>query len=83
VNCREALKQISDYLDNELDENLKRDLEVHIKSCRHCHVVFDTTRKTIELYCDGRLFQLPEPVHRRLHEAIRRRWEEKRGQTPP
>jgi hypothetical protein len=35
--------------------------------------VFDTTRKTIELYCDGKLFPLPEDVRARLHEALRRR----------
>jgi hypothetical protein len=35
--------------------------------------VFDTTRKTIELYCDGKLFPLPDEVRNRLHEALKRR----------
>jgi hypothetical protein len=39
--------------------------------------VFDSARKTIELYCDGRLFPLPLEVRDRLHRALRRRWEEK------
>jgi hypothetical protein len=40
-------------------------------------VVVDTTRKTIELYCDGELFPLPDPVRTRLHEVIRQKWQEK------
>jgi hypothetical protein len=39
--------------------------------------VFDTTRKTIELYCDGKLFPLPDPVRSRLHAALHRKWQER------
>jgi hypothetical protein len=35
--------------------------------------VFDTTKKTIELYCDGKIFPLPDDVRTRLHEALRRK----------
>jgi anti-sigma factor RsiW len=67
------MKEICGYLDGELDEGLKRSLEAHLTYCDHCHVVFDTTKKTIELYCDGKLFSLPEEVRSRLHEALRRK----------
>jgi anti-sigma factor RsiW len=77
VNCKEVIREISTYLDGELDAGLKQALEAHLKMCHDCKVVFDTTRKTIELYCDGKLFPLPETVHRRLHEVLRRRWQEK------
>jgi anti-sigma factor RsiW len=77
LNCRDCLEQISNYLDGELEAGLRRRLEDHLKMCQHCRVVFDSTRKTIELYCDGRLFPLPEDVRDRLHQALRRKWEEK------
>jgi len=73
LNCKNAINQISDYLDGELDTTLKHTLEAHLTKCHHCHAVFDTTKKTIELYCDGRLFALPEEVHARLHAALRRK----------
>jgi anti-sigma factor RsiW len=73
LTCKNAINQISDYLDAELDTNLKQTLEAHLAKCNHCHAVFDTTKKTIELYCDGRLFTLPEEVHARLHAALRRK----------
>ena len=72
VNCKDCLKEISNYLDGALSEDLRKELEVHLKGCSHCKVVFDTTRTTVELYCDGKLFPLPEDVRSRLHGALRR-----------
>jgi len=77
VRCSEALRELSNYMDGDLDNGLKQELESHLGQCQDCRVVFDTTRKTIELYCDGKLFPLPEAVRNRLHAAIRRRWEQK------
>jgi anti-sigma factor RsiW len=71
--CKKAISEISNYLDGDLDAELKQVLEVHLGKCQHCHAVFDTTRKTIELYCDGKLFPLPDDVRTRLHEALRRK----------
>lgn len=79
MNCRKVIAELSNYLDGDLDADLKKDLEVHVLKCGHCRVVYDTTRKTIELYCDGKLFPLPSEVRARLHEAVRRRWHEKTG----
>ncbi len=77
MKCRDCMQEISNYLDGDLDEDLKRDLQLHLDKCHHCQVLFDTTRTTIELYCDGKLFPLPDTVRDRLHEALRRKWEEK------
>ena len=71
MTCKKAIREISSYLDGDLDEALKQVLETHLGKCHHCHAVFDTTRKTIELYCDGKLFALPNDVRNRLHEALR------------
>lgn len=73
LNCKKAINQISGYLDGALDDELKKVLEAHLDKCHHCHAVFDTTKKTIELYCDGKLFPLPDDVRTRLHEALRRK----------
>jgi anti-sigma factor RsiW len=73
INCKDCLHQISSYLDGQLDDDLKRSLEEHLVFCHKCQVVVDSTRKTIELYCDGKLFQLPGKVRDRLHAALRER----------
>ncbi len=73
MNCRKAINEISNYLDGDLDNELRETIQAHLGNCHHCHAVFDTTRKTIELYCDGKLFELPGDVRQRLHEALRRK----------
>lgn len=78
VSCRNTIEEISSYLNGELDPELKRTIEAHLKMCHNCRVVLDTTRKTIELYCDGKLFPLPDVVRSRLHEALQRKWQGKK-----
>jgi anti-sigma factor (TIGR02949 family) len=36
INCREALKMISAYLDREDDQADHQALERHLESCQHC-----------------------------------------------
>ena len=71
--CQEVIERISDYLDGDLDAEVKRFIEEHACGCHHCEVVVNTTRKTIELYCDGRLFALPFEARERLHVVLRQR----------
>ena len=73
MKCNKVIREISGYLDGELDSELRQTLEAHLTYCNHCHTVYDSTKKTIELYCDGKLFALPEEVRTRLHEALRRK----------
>ncbi|HEY6290542.1 MAG TPA: zf-HC2 domain-containing protein [Terriglobia bacterium] len=73
MNCRDVFREISNYVDGDLDAELKRAIEAHACGCHHCEVVVDTTRKTIELYCDGRLFAIPLHVRQRLHATLRQK----------
>jgi predicted anti-sigma-YlaC factor YlaD len=77
LKCREAFQEISRYLDGELSEELKNVLKEHLCKCAHCQVVFDTTVKTVELYCDGKLFPMPVLIRERLHESLRRKFRER------
>lgn len=77
MTCKEAFQEISKYFDGELSVEFKQVLDQHLCKCSHCKVVFDTTRKTIELYCDGKLFPMPDAVRDRLHTALRRKFAEK------
>jgi anti-sigma factor RsiW len=70
VKCTEFLKELTDYLDGTLTENTRAELDEHLHWCHECHVVMDTTKKTIEIYRDNQVYELPEPLRTRLHEAI-------------
>jgi anti-sigma factor RsiW len=73
VNCRGVVIEISEYLDGALDPTLKAELEIHISNCKDCRLVVDTTRKTIEIFCNSDPVALPVDVKQRLHEALAKR----------
>ncbi|MCI0403239.1 MAG: zf-HC2 domain-containing protein [Acidobacteria bacterium] len=73
MNCGDVIKQLNSYLDGELDETLRWELMAHLEECTDCRVVVDTTRKTIELYCNSEPLPLPSDVRARLNQALARK----------
>ena len=78
LTCNDFLKELSDYLDQEVDPELRAQLEQHISECPNCWVVTDTTKKTIAIYQGAELYQIPEAVHQRLIAAIEQKAASKR-----
>lgn len=70
MTCSEFLKELTDYLDESLDSKTKAELEEHLHWCRNCYVVCNTTKKTIEIYKDSEIYELPEELRTRLRGAI-------------
>lgn len=69
--CREMLKDLSDYVDGDLDETLCLEIEHHMAECDNCRVVVDTLRRTVLLY-----HALPsEPMPGEVEERLLRRLE--------
>jgi len=73
VNCRNVVKELSNYLDEGLDTTLKASIEKHLANCEDCKVVVDTTRQTIQIYCNSEPAPLPEDTRQRLRDALKRR----------
>ena len=70
MKCKDFLKELTDYLDGKISESLKAELDEHLHWCHECHVVMNTTKKTIEFSRDNQIYELPENLRNRLHEAI-------------
>ena len=73
MNCRSVIRELSSYLDGDLDVTVLAELEIHLERCEDCRIIVDTTRKTIEIYCQAEPVPLPEDVRTRLHETLFRR----------
>ena len=70
MKCSEFLHELTDYLDGVIDAPTTAELEEHLAWCHNCYVVCDTTKKTIEIYRDSQLYELPENLRTRLRSAI-------------
>jgi anti-sigma factor RsiW len=64
------LQELTNYLDGVIDARTKSELEDHLAWCHNCYVVCDTTKKTIEIYRDSQLYELPDDLRTRLRSAI-------------
>jgi anti-sigma factor RsiW len=73
VNCKGLINEISAYLDGELGQETLTDIEIHLKGCKDCRLIVDTTRKTIEIYYSAQPLPLPDDVRERLHQALIKR----------
>jgi len=67
------MQELNDYLDETVDVELRRRIEVHITECPNCFVILDTTRKTIQVYKGMQPQVLPEEVQARLMKAVERK----------
>ena len=73
TSCEAMIDYLSDYIDGDLDGPLAREARDHIATCRHCHIVHDTTRDTITLYRQHRGREVPKDRQARLIEALGQR----------
>jgi hypothetical protein len=73
LTCKDFLKELSDYLDNSVDPEVRRELQEHVNECPNCWVVVDTTQKTLKVFKDTEPQELPPQVHDRLIDALGRK----------
>jgi len=68
VSCKHVLKELSSYIDNSLDAELRKQIEAHLRTCQRCSVVLDSTRKTIRIYSDEGVLEVPAGYNQRLRD---------------
>jgi anti-sigma factor RsiW len=73
LTCKDFLRELSDYLDESLDAQVRARLEEHIAACPNCWVIADTTRKTLKIYKGMEPYPVPDDVQSRLMAALERK----------
>ena len=70
MTCTEFIAFLDDLIDDNVAATLRAEIEQHMHDCGHCEVIFNTTRKTIEIYRSHEIYELPPNLRERLHAAI-------------
>ena len=55
---------LDDLIDNDGRQNMRADLEEHLRGCEHCEVTLNTTRKTIQIYRSHEIYEMPDQPSR-------------------
>ena len=72
VNCHEVLLELSNYIDNDVDPELRAAIEEHLRQCHRCSVLLDSTKKVLYIVGDERIFEVPVGYSERLHHMLDR-----------
>lgn len=70
ITCIEAWREISNYIDDAVDPELRERMEAHFRVCKHCSAVLDGTRNIVKLVADGAEFEVPAGFGSRLYTKL-------------
>ena len=70
ISCIEVWREISKYVDGEIDGELRQRMEAHFKICKHCSAILDGTRNVVRLVGDGNGFDVPAGFSKRLYSKL-------------
>ena len=75
ISCADFMAEIGNYLDGDVAEELRHQLEHHLSQCQTCTILVDSSRKTLKIVTDTGSFDLPEaafsPIASRIMARIR------------
>jgi hypothetical protein len=72
VNCEQVWRELSNYLEGELEAGLRAAMDDHFHSCRACASLLAGTRNVIRLYGDERMIDVPHGFAQRLEKRLLR-----------
>ena len=70
LDCKHVWREISNYIDGDLDPAVRASMEKHLAHCRHCAAVLDSTHNILYLIADERTFTLPVGFSERLRARL-------------
>ncbi len=79
VQCEQVWREVSNYLEGEVDVTLRAAMDDHFRSCAKCRSVLEGMRDVVRLYGDERMVELPTGFSRRLKKRIAQHTRIERG----
>jgi anti-sigma factor RsiW len=70
VTCDQVLKELSNFLDGDVEAGLRAEIEAHLRQCHRCTVLVNSTRKVLYVVGDDRVFEIPVGYSERLHRFL-------------
>ncbi len=73
LNCDDIIAELSSFVDGELDEQVRRHVEDHLRDCRTCTAIYDSTSKALRIVTDSGTFEVPADLTGKIMERLRSR----------
>ena len=70
VSCKKVVAELSNFLADTVDPKLRSEIEEHLRHCRRCSTLLDSTRKVLVISGDECTFEVPLGYSERLHRYL-------------
>src|SRR5260370_19883530 len=71
VNWEEVWREVSNYLEGDVDPALRSAIEEHVRGCKGCTAVLDGTRNVVQLFGDERMIEVPLGFSHRMQRRLK------------
>jgi hypothetical protein len=75
LNCEQVWREVSNYVDEDVDAGLRSAMDEHFRTCARCASVLAGTRNVVRLYGDERMLEAPAGFGQRLEKRLEKRLE--------
>jgi hypothetical protein len=72
-NCEQVWREISNYVDGDIDAALGSAMDEHFRGCKRCASLLAGTRNVVQLYGDERMLEVPVGFGQRLEKRLEKR----------
>ena len=70
VTCQQVWKEISNYIEGDVDAGLRVAMDEHFGTCTRCKSLLEGTRNVVQLYGDERMIEVPTGFGHRLERRL-------------
>jgi hypothetical protein len=70
ISCDQFMSAFGDYLEEDIADEVRHQLDSHLGHCRTCQVIYDSSRKTLRILTDSGSFDLPEAAAKPIRDKI-------------
>ena len=70
VNCEHVWREISNYLEDDVEASFRSRMDEHFQTCSACRSLLEGTRNVIQLYSDERMIEVPSGFGSRLQQRL-------------
>lgn len=70
ITCADFMAEIGNYLEGDVADEVRHQLEHHLSHCQTCTILVDSSRKTLKIVTDTGTFDLPDATFRPIAERI-------------
>ena len=70
MRCSEVRRELANYMEDDIDVELRSRIERHFRECDGCNALYDSIRKIIRLVGSTEIIELPAGFRRRLYERL-------------